>query len=115
MATGFLANGTCFEDLNLARDAYYSSQPVVSHFDPVLNVTFADSFQFLNGVWTRVTTASVPGWTNNYSSFTAIDPPFPVCLAPSECFNMGVEIGWALCSAMTVIVFVSFIRKVLHV
>ncbi len=102
MATGFLANGTCYETVALARDAYFSGLPVASHFDAVLQLTITETYQQIAGAWMRVTTQSNPWWSGVQASMPAIDPVYPACLAPSEFFNMGVEVGAAIVGVLVV-------------
>lgn len=101
MSTGFLFNSSCYENAVLAQDAYFSSQPVLSRFDSVAGYYITLSYQFVNGVWMKVSTASGAGWSNPYSApVVAVSPLFPSCLAPSEYFKNGVDFGWQLCAVL---------------
>lgn len=112
MATGWLVNGVCFESPAEAQNAFFSSQPVLSHFDTVAGFYINIYFELIGGVWMRSSTASGANWSNVYApSVPAPIPVFPACYSPSESFADGLAIGWAFAACMTVVFFVMVGRR----
>lgn len=103
MATGFLVNSTCYDNAVMAQDAYFSSQPVLSRFDTVAGYYITLSYQLINGVWMKISTASGPNWSNPYTApVVAVPPLFPSCISNAEHFQNGLDFGWQLVAVIAI-------------
>jgi hypothetical protein len=100
VSTGSLANGVCFETAALAVDAHFAGLPPFSY--PSGTQVFTVSYSNLNGVWSQDVWGSMSGSANTWLNSTTLAPvpSFPVCYAPSEQYNDGLSIGFALVSLM---------------
>lgn len=133
MATGSLSNGVCYESVDLATDAFYSSLPPSSFSVSapyLVNASWGDFVVTSGSVVTSFFVKPVAGpyaglWVSKVQSFDALGVAhlisqvpvnaraFPSCYAPSEAFNDGVSIGWAVVGSLTTVFFVMMIKKAL--
>lgn len=112
MATGLLANGVCYESLTDATDAYFSSIPVASVIN-ALGVTVQNAYiKYPLGWGVRQTSTSPLGVvTVDYNQYATV-PVFPPCVAPSEFFYAGVEMGgWLVGTLVIGWAFTAFVKS----
>jgi len=110
MATGFLAEGVCFETLQDATDSHFSGIPVATIV--TATSTLQNSYFKAGTVWGyQQKSISPTGVITPVFSITAPVPAFPACFAPSEQYNDGLSFGFLIVSLMVTPWLLSQLKK----
>lgn len=107
--TGFLSNGTCFETAQEASDNFYSLYVPLTWVDPVTGTNTKYYLPLVDGfhlIWLQ--NGSVI--SNNLASLKSL----PSCLAPSESFQDGINVGWLVGLVIVIAFGINQLRRVIR-